>query len=127
MISGKQQSTPLQHLSTKYTKITAKKDIANLLAETFSKNSSSQNNPQSLKIKQKAEKVKLLFKSNNLETYNKLFTLPELMNSIKNSLSTAVGSDKIHYEYLNQLSKEFMMYLLKVYNNIWLGNKFLDT
>ena len=57
-ISEKQQSTPLTHFSTNHTKITAKKDIANLLAVTFSKNSYRQNNPQFLKIKPKAEKVK---------------------------------------------------------------------
>ena len=82
-ISRKQRSTPLTYLSTNHSKITAKKDIANLLAEIFSKNSSSPNNSQFLKIKPKAEKVKFHFKFDNLETY-KLFTLPEPMDSIKN-------------------------------------------
>ena len=53
-----------------------------------------------------------------------MFTLPELMEFIKKSHSTAVGPDKIHYEFLKQLSKKSMMYLLKIYNNIWMSNKF---
>ena len=79
-ISRQQLSTPLKYLSTNYAKITAKKDITNLLAETFSKNLSSQNNQQFIKIKQNAEKVPLQFKSNNPEAYNKLFTLLKLID-----------------------------------------------
>ena len=55
-ISRKQQSTLLKCLPINYTKVTAKKDIANLLTETFSKTSSSQNNQQFIKIKENAEK-----------------------------------------------------------------------
>lgn len=125
-ISGKRQSTALKHLSTSHTKITAKKNVAYIFAET-SKNSSSKNNQQFIKIKQNAEKVKLQFKSNNSEAYNKQFTLLERMDSIKNSNSTAVGPDEIHYKFLKQLPKETIMYLLKVYNNIWTSNKFPNT
>ena len=50
-IAGKKQSTPLNHFSITNHKITSKKAIADLLAETFSKNSSSQFNTEFYKIK----------------------------------------------------------------------------
>ena len=57
-IAGKKQSTPLEHLSVTNHKITGKKTIADLLAETFSKNSSSQFNSEFYKIKPTLEKKK---------------------------------------------------------------------
>ena len=72
-ISGKNISSPINHLSKNHVKATNKKDIADLLAKTFSTNSSSDNyNEQFQNIKKKAEKTKLNFKSNNLEDYNLL-------------------------------------------------------
>ena len=55
-IAGKKQSTPLKHLSVTNHKITVKKAIADLLAETFSKTSSSQFNREFYKIKPKRKK-----------------------------------------------------------------------
>ena len=82
-IAGKKQSTPLKHLSVTNHKITGKKAIADLLAETFSKNSSSQFNTEFYKIKPTLKKKKIKFSSNNSEEYNKPFTLTELVDSIK--------------------------------------------
>ena len=57
-------------------KATNKKDIADLLAKTFSKNSSSTNISKPFhNIKKNAEKSKLKFKSNNLEDYKQPFFL----------------------------------------------------
>ena len=56
-IAGKKQSTPLKHLSVTNHKITGKNAIADL-AETFSKNSSSQFNTEFSKIKSILEKKK---------------------------------------------------------------------
>ena len=42
-ISGKNKSSPINHLSKNHVKATNKKDIADLLAKTFSTNSSSDN------------------------------------------------------------------------------------
>ena len=71
-ISGKNTSSPIKHLSKNQT--TNKKDIADLLAKTFSKNSSSTNYSKPFQnIKRNAEKTKLNFKSNNLEDYNQPF------------------------------------------------------
>ena len=60
-ISGKNTSSPIKHLSKNHIKATNKKDIADLLANTFSKNSSSTNYSQPFQnIKKNAEKTKLI-------------------------------------------------------------------
>ena len=100
-ISGKNTSSPIKHLSKNHIKATNKKDIADLLAKTFSKNSSSTNYSKPFQnVKKNAEKSKLNFKSNNLEDYNQPFSLSKLIDCIMNSHNTAVGPDEIHYEFL---------------------------
>ena len=121
-IAGKKQSTPLKHLSVTNQKITGKKAIADLLAETFSKNSSSQFNTEFYKIKPTLKKKKIRFSSNNSEEYNKPFTLTELVDSIKKSNHSAVGPDEVHNEFLKQLPDESVKCLLKLYNNIWVNS-----
>ena len=70
-------STPLKHLIKNNTQYI--KDIADTLAETFSANSSSTNsNTEFHKYKDKKEKPKLNFKSDNTKSYNKHFSLSEL-------------------------------------------------
>ena len=59
-IPGKNTSSPIKHLSKNHIKATNKKDIADLLANTFSKNSSSTNYSKLFQnIKKNAEKSKL--------------------------------------------------------------------
>ena len=62
-IAGKKQSTPLKHHSVTNHKITGKKAVADLLAETFAKNSSSQFNTEFYKNQThpRKEKNKVLF------------------------------------------------------------------
>ena len=65
-------------------KATSKTDIADTLGETFCHNSSSFNYSESFrKIKTEQEKVKLNFKSQNNEIYNKDFNLDELVEAIQ--------------------------------------------
>ena len=74
-IAGKFPAHAINHLS-KNNKITNEKDIVDELAITFSKNSSAKNgNEKFAKFKQKAEKLKLNFKSNNTESYHLPFTI----------------------------------------------------
>ena len=127
-IAGKKQSTPLKHLSVTNHKITGKKAIADLLAETFTKNSSSQFITEFYKIKPTLEKKKIKFSSNNSEECNKRFTLTELVDSIKKkSNDSAVGPDEVHNEFLKQLPDESVKCLLKLYNDIWVNGTFPET
>ena len=124
-ISGKNTSSPIKHLSKNHIKATNKKDIADLLAKTFSKNSSSTNySKQFQNIKKNAEKTKLNFKSNNLEDYNQPFSLSELTDCIMKSHNTAVGPDEIHYEFLKQLPSCSLDFLLQAFNEVWVSGKF---
>ena len=124
-ISGKNTSSPIKHLSKNHVKATNKKDIADLLAKTFSKNSSSTNYSKPFQnIKKNAEKSKLNFKSNNLEDYNQPFSLSELKDCIMKSHNTAVGVDEIHYEFLKQLPSCSLDFLLQAFNEVWVSGKF---
>ena len=98
---GKNSSGPIKHLSKNHIKSTNKKDIADLLAKTFSNNSSSTHySKQFQHIKKNAEKTELNFKSNNIEDYNRPFSLSELTDCIMKSHNTTVGPDEIHCEFL---------------------------
>ena len=124
-ISGKNSSGPIKHLSKNHVKATNKKDIADLLTKTFSNNSSSTHySKQFQHIKKNAEKTKLNFKSNNLEDYNRPFSLSELRDCIMKSHNTAVGPDEIHYEFLKKLPSCSLDFLLQVFNEVWVSGKF---
>ena len=124
-ISGKNSSSPIKHLSKNHIKATNKKDIADLLAKTFSKNSSSTNYSKPFQnIKKYAEKTKLNFKFNNLEDYNQPFSLSELTDCIMKSHNTAVGPDEIHYEFLKQLPSCSLDFLLQAFNEVWVSGTF---
>ena len=127
-ISGKPQPTTLKHLTKTQTEATARKDIAEVLAETFSENSSLKNsNPQFISYKSKSEKQRLNFKTNNSEKYNLPFTLAELKEVIQTSHNTAVGPNEIHYEFLKHLLKNSLNYLLKIFNGIWINGTFPES
>ena len=123
-ISGENTSSPIKHLSKNHIKLTIK-NIADLLAKTFSKDSSSTNYSKPFQnIKKKAEKTKLNFKSNNLEDYNQPFSLSELTDCIMKSHNTAVGPDEIHYEFLKQLPSCSLYFLLLAFNEVWVSGEF---
>ena len=65
------------------------------------------------------ERRKINFHSNNTESYNQLFTMTELKTSLRKSHNTTIGPDEIPYEFLKQLPKISLQYLLQIFNNIW--------
>ena len=88
-------------------------------------NSSSFNYSESFrKIKTEQEKVKLNFKSQNNEIYNKDFNLDELVEAIQLSHDSATGPDEIHYQMLKHLPENSINTLLNIFNNIWETGKF---
>ena len=120
-ISGKNKSPSYTHLNMVGTdsKATSKTDIADTLGETFCHNSSSFKYSESFrKIKTEQEKVKLNFKSQNNEIYNKDFNLDELVEAIQLSHDSATGPDEIHYQMLKQLNMKFQFahkrYIVKI-------------
>ena len=62
------------------------------------------------------------FTSDNTESYNQLFTLTELQNSISKSNNSATGPNEIHNTLLRELLTISLKFLLDIYN-IWIfGN-----
>ena len=120
-ISNKHKSSTVNHLKTSNSNtITDRKDIADCLAKTFSKNSSSTNyTAQFQQFKKQQEKIKLNFTSNNEEDYNTPFSLDELHKSLRQSNDTACGPDLIHYQLLKHLPQSTLTLLLSIFNSIW--------
>ena len=119
-ITGKNNNTPTKHLTYNNLKITDKKDIANHLAENFSQNSSTKNQSKSFQIiETKAEKVEIKFQSKNTKSYNQPFSIAELKESLNKAHNTAVGPDKIHYQFLKELPEPSTNFLLQIFYNLW--------
>ena len=96
-ISGKNQSTPFKDLIKNNAQVTHRKDIADILAENFSANSSSKNsNTEFHKYKKRKKKQKINFNLDNTESHNGLFPLPELKEAIPKFHNTAVSPDEIY-------------------------------
>ena len=123
-IKGKGESCKIQHIKENGSWLTCPQDIANKLAATFERNSSINNCcPTFQTFKACQEKNQLKFKSNNKENYNQLFTLEEIKRSLSKSHDTAVGPDKIHYQFLKNLPEPILGKLLNIFNNIWKTGK----
>lgn len=119
-IQGKGKPTSIKHLNKNNKKVTSKKDIADTLAENFSKNSSSDNYTSKFKkLKTDQEKQKLKFNSDNTEKYNSKFSLTELVDALSKAHDTSPGPDNIHYQLLKHLPNSSLQILLRCFNHIW--------
>ena len=119
-IQGKGKSTSVNHLKKNNDNITSKKDIANTLADSFSKNSSSENYTSKFRnIKNQQEKQKLKFTSDNTENYNSEFLLSELTDALSKAHDTSPRPDDIHYQLLKHLPVSTLLILLEIFNDIW--------
>ena len=88
-------------------------------------NSSSFNYSKSFrKIRTKQEKVKLNFKSQNHEIYNKYFNIDQIVEAIQPSHDSATGPDEIHYQMLKHIPDNSLETLLNIFNYIWTFGKF---
>ena len=127
-ISGKQTQRPVYHLKTENGIAETPDEIVESLAHNYEKQSSVDNHCEDFKsTKEKAEKIKLNFESDNKETYNRKFSLKELKKSIKKAKNSTEGGDKIHYEILKHLTINALEILLKIINKIWLEGSFPDV
>ena len=127
-ISGKYSNTKIHHLVINGNEVTDIPDIADSLAQTFSQNSSSQQSTQKFDLyRRQSENNRLSFKSNNLETYNNLFSINELTFAISKSHDSAVGPDDIHHQMLKHLPGAALETLLHVLNDIWINGNFPES
>ncbi len=85
-IKGKGSKFSIHHLKDGDQLLTNTSDIANKLAETFAKHSSSSNyDPQFKRYQTQQEKKSITFSSDNGEDYNELFSIYELHTAPKTS------------------------------------------
>ena len=127
-ISGKVSNNTVNHLKTNNSVITNKKDISDTLAKGFAQNSSSENYSKEFQnVKQREEKQKINFKSNNSENYNQPFSLRELREALEKSHDTAAGPDDIPYQFLKHLPHASLQLLLSIYNEIWFSGDVPDS
>ena len=123
-INGKSQP-PLRHFEANNSPLEAPQDIADALAETFCKTSSSANYSKKFqRNKTKEEKKKLNFNSSNSEHYNKLFTFKELKSALNKAHDSSPGPDKVHYQFLKHLLFTSLSVLLDIFNDIWQSGDF---
>lgn len=104
---------------------TSQKDIAEIFAETFEKNSSTDNySPEFITYKNQKEETPLNI-TNQENDINKPFTIDEIntaINSLKDKKSP--GPDNITPEIIKNLPENTIKYLLSIYNHIWTNNVF---
>ncbi|KAJ8018007.1 hypothetical protein HOLleu_44234 [Holothuria leucospilota] len=119
--SGKQISSSVLHVSKPDgSKCTETAYVANLLADEFESNSSSNHYSQAFqKFLYTAEKQKVNFTSDNSEDYNSLFNITELRIALERSNDTATGPDEVHYQFLKHLPDNSLLVLLDIFNGIW--------
>ena len=119
-ILGKVKCPPIKQLKKNGRIITNIKGIGNTLAETTAHNPSAENYTEKFKIKNNTmERNPIFSTSTNDETYNKKYSLKELLNYLKKAHDTAVGPDDIRYHILKQMPEQSLEVLLDIYNEIW--------
>ena len=95
-------------------------EIANRLAQTFSNTSSNSNYTQEFQdYKRIQEQSHINFDSDNLEPYNRNFTLKDLQNQLSKTKNTSPGGDGIYYQMIKKLPEKAMQHLCNVYNKFY--------
>ncbi|GBN74711.1 putative RNA-directed DNA polymerase from transposon X-element [Araneus ventricosus] len=100
--------------------ISSLKGIADSIASTLSRTSSSQNYPQQvLNHKINTEKQKLNFNSRTNFSYNSSFSFLEFQSCLASVHDSSLGPDSITYSMIKHLTTESQNALLHFYNRIW--------
>ena len=72
-------------------------------------------------VRCKVEKQNINFSSENVEVYNRPFSLEELQDALRRAHDTSAGPDEIHYQLLKHLPDASLLLLLNIFNNIWIS------
>jgi hypothetical protein len=127
-ISGKNTLASIKHLHVNGTLVTDISHIANTLATTFSHNSSINHYTDKFKQYKVTQEVSQPnFKSDNIEPYNSLFSVNELVEAIRVSSNGSPGPDGIHYQFLKHLPQPSLAVLLDIFNFLWTSGTFPDS
>lgn len=108
-------------------------DMANLLAKTFTYNSSSNiYTDEFIPFKKRIEReressITIPGEKNTNNERNQLneeFTSDELMTALLTCKYNSPGLDRVPLAFIKQMSYKFKQLLFKIYNNIWISNSF---
>jgi ribonuclease HI len=100
--------------------LTTVPEIADTLANSFSKISSANNYSDQFKLtKIQTEHHPLDFSTDNKEYYNSLFSIHELEMALQNTKNSAPGPDGIFYQMIKRLPTNAKEYVLNVVNTFW--------
>ena len=95
--------------------------MANIIAKI---SSADQFSHQFKTIKQSAERVGLDFTAIEHYDYNDPIKIEEIYSALKSSKNTSPSEDRIQYKMIKQLSESGFMYLLYIFNKVWLEGVF---
>ncbi|KAJ8046840.1 hypothetical protein HOLleu_05649 [Holothuria leucospilota] len=125
-ISGKQLNSTGQHMTKPdSSKSREAADVANLFADEFESNSSSNQYSQAFQTFQyTVEKQKVNFTSDNSEDYSSRFNITEPRIALERSNATATGPDEVYYQFLKHLPDNSLLVLLDIFNGIWENGSF---
>ena len=100
-------------------------EISNQLARTCSNVSSPDNDRHNfLTMKNRIETVSLNFLSNNIENYNKIFTINELDTALNRTGNPSSVHELVFYQMLKRLPTKMKEYFLKVMKKYWIESYF---
>lgn len=119
---GKKKRDPISVLKSEDGTLTLeKKEIADILARSYMRNSS--DDLYSEEFKENRRILELSLNQPDLnpgsEQYNMPFTYNELIRTFKSCKSAAVGVDKISYQMIKNLPQTALIKLLEIFNFIW--------
>uniref|UniRef100_T1I2R8 Endo/exonuclease/phosphatase domain-containing protein n=1 Tax=Rhodnius prolixus TaxID=13249 RepID=T1I2R8_RHOPR len=125
-IIGVRSTTQIPGLNINGSVKTEDLDKAELFAEAFAKVSGSDKYPNDfLSIKLEEENQAIDFSEEGCnQNYNIPFKMWELERSLSKSKNTSPGPDNVHYKFLQNLTQQNKIYLLRFYNRIWSGRQF---
>lgn len=111
-------------MSTPVGSLTDKKEIADVLADSFFSNSDiSNHSPEFRQKKQHIENQDLIIPQNNTDSYNVPITHGEVERVLQKRKNSAPGLDCISHAMLKNLPKSSLSLLVKIFNRIWYSGR----
>lgn len=111
-------------MSTPVGSLTDKKEIADVLADSFFSNSDiSNHSPEFRQKKQDIESQDLIIPQNNTDSYNVPITHGEVERVLQKRKNSAPGLDCISHAMLKNLPKSSLSLLVKIFNRIWYSGR----
>ncbi len=108
--------------------ITSPEKVVEELACHYENSSSSLHySPSFLKTKSRMEKCRLDFSTCLEEDYNAPFSMDEFSCALTRGKDSAPGPDQIHNQMLKHLPEEARIFLLRIFNKIWMEHTFPRT